>query len=250
MTESDLKNQPPPFDIEDGGIHEYRIPIGELDFNEAAVERGMGYENGSAPDFYREKITETIALAADVVEIRAGYRILPSEQFLLEKEQASCCRQTFQTGKIIARQLKNSRTVALFASTAGAVFDKWSKELFNEGDFPGGYVVDCVGSEIVESAADWLEQRLIEQLASQNLKITNRFSPGYCGWDVFEQHKLFSLLPPEFLGIRLTESALMVPVKSVSGFIGVGENVKRLSYPCAICDMKNCFRRRQEKRHQ
>ncbi len=249
MQERTLSSQTFLSGIETEQVREFRIPLRELNFNEASVERGMGYENGSLPDFYREKITEIITRSAEVADIRAGYRILPPEQFLLEKEQVSCCQQTLQTGKIIARQLKKSHTVALFASTAGAVFDKWSKELFNEGDFPGGYVVDCVGSEIVESAADWLEEKLIEELSEKDLKITNRFSPGYCGWDVFEQHKLFSLLPPEFLGIHLTDSALMVPVKSVSGFIGVGEGVKRLNYPCAICDMKNCFRRRQEKRH-
>ncbi|MCK7538940.1 MAG: hypothetical protein MZV63_52410 [Marinilabiliales bacterium] len=47
--------------------------------------------------------------------------------------------------------------------------------------------------------------------------ITNRFSPGYCGWDVAEQHKLFSFFKDNFCGITLTESALMNPVKSVSG---------------------------------
>ena len=75
------------------------------------------------------------------------------------------------------------------------------------------------------------------------LKITNRYSPGYCGWDTREQHKLFSLLPENSCGIRLTESALMLPIKSVSGFIGVGANVRFNPYTCKMCDAEFCVYR-------
>jgi hypothetical protein len=76
------------------------------------------------------------------------------------------------------------------------------------------------------------------------MKITNRYSPGYCDWNVGEQHKLFSFFPDNYCGIRLTPSALMDPVKSVSGIIGIGENVKRNDYTCRVCDMKDCIYRR------
>lgn len=69
-------------------------------------------------------------------------------------------------------------------------------------------------------------------MASEGMVTTNRFNPGYCGWDVTEQHKLFSLMADNYCGIRLTESALMDPVKSGSGFIGIGKSVKRVPYTC------------------
>ena len=75
-------------------------------------------------------------------------------------------------------------------------------------------------------------------------RITNRYSPGYCGWQVAEQHKLFQLIPDNYCGIRLTESALMDPVKSVSGIIGIGENVKINPYTCRMCDMPDCVYRK------
>jgi hypothetical protein len=73
--------------------------------------------------------------------------------------------------------------------------------------------------------------------------MTNRFSPGYCGWNVKDQFTLFSFFPEKFCGIELTDSALMVPVKSVSGIIGLGENVQKKAYPCDVCTMQNCYRR-------
>ena len=82
------------------------------------------------------------------------------------------------------------------------------------------------------------------EMISGGKKITNRYSPGYCGWDVAEQHKLFQLIPDNFCGVRLNESSLMNPEKSVSGIIGIGENVKYNPYTCRICDMKDCIYRK------
>jgi hypothetical protein len=44
---------------------------------------------------------------------------------------------------------------------------------------------------------------------------------------VAEQHKLFSLLPPGICGITLSDSALMHPIKSVSGITGIGKHCKQ-----------------------
>ena len=44
-------------------------------------------------------------------------------------------------------------------------------------------------------------------------------------------------------GVRLTDSSLMVPIKSVSGIIGIGEKVRKLDYTCGLCDSKKCFKR-------
>jgi hypothetical protein len=56
---------------------------------------------------------------------------------------------------------------------------------------------------------------------------------------VSDQHDLFSLLPEDFCGIRLTESAMMVPVKSVSGIIGIGPGVERVDYQCKNCQQSS-----------
>ena len=46
-----------------------------------------------------------------------------------------------------------------------------------------------------------------------------RYSPGYCGWDITGQRKLFHALRPEEIGITLRESCLMEPLKSISGVL-------------------------------
>ena len=116
------------------------------------------------------------------------------------------------------------------------------------GDLLKGYVYDVIGSEVVEAAADMMQEELKVEAAARGKNITNRFSPGYCGWDVAEQHKLFSFFRDNFCGITLTGSALMNPIKSVSGLIGIGENVKYAPYQCHLCDDRNCiYRNRKSK---
>lgn len=228
-------------------IYQYRLRVADLDIEISDMVYAMGYETGHhrLPQYYVAKIKDVLRKAEKNADIRVGFRLLPPEPFHLAKTKFSYDGIEFRTGKIIAAQLKQSESVALFAGTAGDYFDRWANQLFDEGDFPGGFVADCAGSEIVERAIDWLEARIADRLRETALGMTNRFSPGYCGWNVEEQHKLFSLLPPDFLGIHLTDSALMVPIKSVSGVIGLGKQVKKAEYPCSICDMKDCYRRRK-----
>ncbi|MFN2335640.1 MAG: hypothetical protein ABR560_01615, partial [Bacteroidales bacterium] len=59
-------------------------------------------------------------------------------------------------------------------------------------------------------------------------------------------HKLFSFFKDNFCAITLTDSALMNPVKSVSGLIGIGRDVRYTSYQCHICDNKNCIYRNRK----
>ena len=78
------------------------------------------------------------------------------------------------------------------------------------------------------------------QMDEFGLKITNRYSPGYCNWPVSDQQILFLLLPEKFCGVTLTGSSLMIPIKSVSGVIGIGASVKMKEYTCDTCGMKDC----------
>ena len=224
----------------------YHLELQNLNLTAQHLIKTLGYKEGNTPSLYLEKIDQHLMEAKTEVKIRVGFKIFPPEQIKLRSTGFICGDVNFKTGKIIGNQLMNSETVALFAGTAGPAFDQWSRELFENGDFPGGYVVDVIGSEIVEASIDWLENQIYQSVSHAGKKITNRFSPGYCGWNVIEQFKLFSQLPDDFCGISLTQTALMVPIKSVSGVIGVGDKVEKVAYPCDTCQIKNCYHRRKD----
>jgi len=228
-------------------LQEYKYRFDELEISTDIIEKFMGYDPGKAPEPIPQLIQEVLDVAHDYCNIKGGYIIQKDISINRDDKILQINGTQFDVKKIITNQLRKMDNAALFVCTAGPGIGDYSKKLMHEGDFIKGYIADVVGSEIVESAMDKIQDDLEQQMMSQGLFITDRYSPGYCGWSVGEQHKLFSFFPANFCGITLTPSSLMQPIKSVSGVIGIGPNVRRKGYVCNHCDMVNCIYR--EKKH-
>jgi hypothetical protein len=224
----------------------FQYDFKELKLNVLQIESVMGYKLGESHDTVSELISDVLKESEDMCNIKAEFRIFGDIRFNNSGKSVEINKLDFEIKKIVFNQIKRSDSVAVFLCTAGEEIGIRSRKYMKEGDLLKGYVYDVVGSEIVEATADLMQDELEKIITVDGNRITNRFSPGYCGWDVVEQHKLFRLMPGNFCGIRLTPSALMDPVKSVSGFIGIGENVKRLPYTCSFCDMKDCLYRKKK----
>jgi hypothetical protein len=222
----------------------FQFDFKDLKLTVPQIERFMGYKEGESHEVISDLVSDILEEAESICNMRAEYRIFKDISFDDNKKTITIESISFDIKKIIYWQIKKSDSAALFLSTAGEEIGLRSKKSMKEGDLLRGYVYDVVGSEAVEAAAGLMQDRLEDKMKRLGSYITNRFSPGYCGWMVVEQHKLFSLMPDNYCGIRLTESALMDPIKSVSGIIGIGKNVKRAPYTCSFCDMKNCIYKR------
>ncbi len=206
----------------------------------------MGYQSGTAPEPVTILINEITEELLPLGGIKAEYIIFPGIGLNREEKSLQIEGVTFNIKPIIYRQMKEADEAALFICTAGPVIGEMSRNSMKGGDLLKGYVYDVIGSEVVEAAADLMQEELRKSMSPAGKGITNRFSPGYCGWDVAEQHQLFSFFKDNFCGITLTESALMNPVKSVSGVIGIGRNVRFTPYQCKLCDDKNCIYRNRK----
>lgn len=194
----------------------------------------MGYEQ-AVPDEATVKETDMI-----IAEAKGFLR--PRFSFFVQREIPD-----FAIGKIIERQLKGAEAYAFFICTAGVEYEAFQERLKKEGDMVRVFIADALGSVIAEKAADQMELSLQENIDKLGWHHTNRFSPGYCGWHVSQQQLLFPLFKGETCGVKLTESSLMLPIKSVSGIIGLGPNVRHLDYTCGLCDFKQCYKRKKKK---
>lgn len=199
----------------------------------ADVYEQMGYRNAT-PD--EQTAAETQRLLDEVaVFLRPRFLYTVVSQL-----------PAFQWGRIIDRQLQGSEAYALFVATSGTEYEAFQQRLLKEGDMVRVFVADALGSVIAEKTADRMEDTLQQSIDKLGWHRTNRFSPGYCGWHVSQQQLLFPLFGvKEPCGIQLTDSSLMVPIKSVSGIIGLGRSVRYLPYTCGLCDFKNCYKRRK-----
>ncbi len=227
----------------------FQFDFKDLKLSVPQIENVIGYKEGEDREIVTDLIEEILKESHETCNIKAQYIIFHGVKFDNDTKSVEINNISFNIRKIVFGQIKKSDSVAIFLCTAGQEIGIRSRKAMKERDLLRGYIYDVVGSEIVEAAADLMQNELEKAVISSGKKITNRYSPGYCGWDVAEQHKLFQLIPDNFCGIRLTESALMDPVKSVSGIIGIGENVKHNPYTCSMCDMKDCiYRKVREKK--
>jgi hypothetical protein len=220
---------------------QFNISYRELAVSPQTAAPMLGYED-DLPDDIAEMVSEVMNETAGCYDIRGGYVIFDNPIFDKNGYQLTVGKTTFQIGKIIFHQLKRSTQIAVFVCTAGVGIEQYSRAMLAGNEPLKGFIADIMGGVVVESAIDKIQQSLSNYMKDNDLRITNRYSPGYCGWQTAEQHKLFSQLP-DTLGIRLTESALMQPVKSVSGIIGIGANVRFNPYTCRICEATQCVYR-------
>jgi hypothetical protein len=227
----------------------FKFNFSDLKLNISQIEQVMGYKEGESDETISELTGKLLKEAASLCNIKAEFRIFPLGSLIDPEKSIMVNGLVFNVKKIVYGQLKKAESIVVFLCTAGPEIGVRSRAAMNDGDLLTGYIYDVIGSEIVEGAADLMQGNLQVALSAENKKITNRYSPGYCGWDVAEQHKLFKLMPDNYCAITLNDSALMNPEKSVSGFIGIGEHVRYNPYTCGLCDMKDCiYRKTKDKR--
>lgn len=197
--------------------------------------------------FVKEIVDETLSGLQQLDGVKGGYALLPCHETDTQNGIVVCSRGPIQTGKRICRYMKGASDVALFICTAGRIFTELSHRYQQNGDFLEAYVVETIGSAIAENAMDRVQLLLEEECGERGEKITNRYSPGYCDWDLTGQQALFSYIGENPTGITLSPSCLMNPIKSVSGIIGIGKDVKKRPYGCDICNSKTCTYRHIKK---
>ena len=217
-------------------MSEKQLSFSELGIKESDVFRQMGYGD-IAPD--EQTRGETLAVMDDV---RSWLR--PRFCYFID----SHLPEGFRVGPTISRQLDGTEAYAYFIATAGREYEDYRQRLHQKGDMVRTYIADVLGSMIAEACADAMERHLQSTVDKLQWKHTNRFSPGYCGWDVAQQQLLFPLFQGHTCGVQLTASSLMLPIKSVSGIVGLGRSVSRRDYACHLCNQEKCYKRQTWKK--
>ncbi|MCE7739261.1 MAG: hypothetical protein KAU62_06420 [Candidatus Heimdallarchaeota archaeon] len=178
-----------------------------------------------------KEIEEMKELALPLIKPRGIYKIYESKDF----------RPKF---------LFKKSDISVFAiCTIGKDLENLSRDYLKRGELAKGVILDAIASHAAEQTAEEVNQIILNELSDtiQEKEVSCRFSPGYCQWELDKgQKQIFSLLDSEKIGVSLTTSMMMNPVKSVSFAINIGVEVdKELGIRgCENCDMINCAYRR------
>lgn len=213
-------------------FHSFRFTFEEVQPRFEEIHSFLKSENTDADYPVNEAIREIMPLLTDNDGITGGYILRRVESVQLN------------TGSQIAAYMKGADYLALFACTAGTLFTDLANRYSRNGEHLEAFVADAIGSLTVEKATDRIQAQLETDMEAKRLHISNRYSPGYCNWPLAGQRELFSQMGQFPAAISLTESCLILPIKSVSGIIGVGAQMRKRPYACQICKNTHCIYRK------
>lgn len=214
------------------------LSIPNVEVDKQRVANRLGYTS-VLPSAVNRAIDEALDGAKDLIFSRGIYKLkkiasFSGESILLEGGVS------FNTIKIGSYLVKCCDQIAVFLLTIGHDLEKKVDKLMTEGDFPAALVLDAIGSEAVDTAANYLKELI--RKSHEGMEITPYFSPGCGDWKLSDQSSIFNLLDSSKLGMELTESYMMIPRKSISGIFGLGkvDSVTEAPIPCKFCSYKNC----------
>lgn len=187
-----------------------------------------------APEDLRRRTREAGEALARLVQPRCTWRVYGLER----REEGFHLTGTgiLLTGVTAARMLADSARAALLACTLGALFDRKLLAL-QARDMAEAALWDACGSALVEAGCDRAEQELRARFPE--LFLTDRFSPGYGDLPLELQPDICAALDAERrLGVHVSESLLMNPVKTVTAVIGLSERPQAARIRgCGYCPM-------------
>jgi cobalamin-dependent methionine synthase I len=205
----------------------------------------IGYEDEYEPSArIKSLVNDYIENYHNLIELAYSYTFRDIES--AQRDCVDIADSIILESKVISSLARRCDKVAVFVLTIGNRLEEMVAYLAENRLVLQATVLDAIGSEAAEQLAEILEERIRNIVGYQNQVISRRFSPGYCDWNVNQQEMIFRALGDDTAGVRLTAEYLMLPRKSVSGIIGIGEHDSGIDdyNPCRTCTKQDCPGRR------
>jgi hypothetical protein len=187
-----------------------------------AIYRRLGYRKEATriSPAQREEVEGYIAGALPLLQLKGSALRLPIE---LEKPLMINLPEgnTFASRKLV-RFLKDAREIVLMGATAGTAIMEAIQADIGGRNATRGVVLDATASEVVDAGLDWIMGYFRQSLRREGKTLLNsRFSAGYGDFALENQRLMHRLLQMDRLNVRITESCLLVPEKSVTAVTGI-----------------------------
>lgn len=215
-----------------------------IQIDQRAVFRLQGYVKSSdKPDNQvMHSYYDMLDIAVSLFETRGIYTFQEIKKIDKENGLIELTNGTILYGINIARTFIEADYIAIGLTTIGSALEEKVASMFANDELAAGLMLDCIGSEAAEGAAQFIDSKIDEHISLFNYNRTPRMSPGYGSFEITQQKQLFQLIDSNKVKITLASSSIMIPQKSVSFIIGCGKNVKHYSTlsPCRVCDVRDC----------
>lgn len=172
-----------------------------------------------------------IEQAQALIKPRAVYEVASTEakgEVMVEVAHA-----VFES-QILRKNLEKAHKAFPYIVTIGPELERVAGA---QGDLLEQYYLEELANIALEEATAWLTAQLEERFGLSPL--SNMSAGSLEDWPITEQTKLFSIFgdTERLIGVRLTDSMLMVPRKSISGILFPSEEG---FVACQLCDRERC----------
>ncbi len=154
-------------------------------------------------------------------------------------------------------QQAGAERAMLVAVSAGPGCEAQARQLWQDSKPDEYFFLEMFGSAVVEQLVASLSARICELAEHDGLMAVSHYSPGYTGWDIADQTRLYELITrgqaqpfPEPLEVM--SSGMLRPKKSLLAVVGLTARTGHASsqlVPCEACSFTPCQYRRAAYRH-
>ena len=189
------------------------------------------------PDGDLSEIQPLVDVAMTLIEPRALYDVHYIEEKL---EDAVIVDGRRLTSRVLRKNLGQVERIFPFVITLGS---KLGEKQTVSSDLLENFYLDTIGNVALNSARKQLKRHLESKFALE--KISSMAPGSLADWPIQEQAPLFKLLGDveASIGVKLTDSLLMLPAKSISG-IYFPKEVSFVS--CQLCPRERCESRKAQ----
>ena len=184
---------------------------------------------------YRERLARLVEEARAIARPRAMYRIAYSES---KGDDEVVIDGVTLRSRVLRVNLEEAHRVFPFVATCGRELEAWARGI---DDMLERFWADAIMEAALRAALGAMGEHLSTHVQPGR---TATMNPGSLqDWPLEQQRELFRLLgnPREAIGVELTDTCLMVPVKSVSGL----RFPREVAYEnCQLCPRDPCPGRR------
>ncbi len=141
-------------------------------------------------------------------------------------------------GTLPARAMAGADHLYISAFTIGSDLENRVEAIMGENPV-SAITLDGAGVAALGKVSKAIEDLISADACNLEQELGMRVQPGQEGWPIEQQRQIFSILPGDEIGIRLTESCLMLPKKSESVVIPRGINMDNSVMPCDFCSKRD-----------
>lgn len=143
-------------------------------------------------------------------------------------------------GALLPATFPEAKELTVLVATIGPRLQAQVTAFSKSGSALRGMILDGIGTAAVDMLVPEALRTIAAEVSPRGYEISSPVHPGMPGFPLTEQRNLLGLVKSQEIGVSLSPSGILVPLKSVAMVIGIGPKMTRWTQAevCARCSLR------------